>query len=258
MPILLRDIIQGFERLTCIERNTTIDEALYLMRASKFSQLPVVEADHHLVGVVSEHSIVEAFFEFRKDYRSMSVLAVSNCLEANTSKLTPDSDIFLAMKYLETASYVIVVNDEDVPVGIITSYDTGQVFAPMGEVLTKASEIEDRLQEYIVRAFPDDPARQEALRNAFPDTYESKQQDRLSFGDLLSIIENGRNWPRFESVFGSSQIVFRQRLGRACEIRNDIAHFRRKAEQKDVDEMTKALQWLYAQARLAVPETSER
>ncbi|HEX8731027.1 MAG TPA: hypothetical protein VF725_03105, partial [Ktedonobacterales bacterium] len=145
------------------------------------------------------------------------------------------------------ASYVVIV-EARIPTGIVTSYDTGKVFGPMGEVLTKARDIEERLREYIVRAFPSEAARNTAVGRVFSDP-DKRDLDHLTFGDLLEIIWNRENWRLFEPCL-ESQDMFRRRMTPARNIRNDIAHFRRTVVPTDIPQMKKSLEWLYAQPRL--------
>jgi hypothetical protein len=76
--------------------------------------------------------------------------------------LSPQDDVFVAIEQLERASYVVVVDNTGVPVGSVTSYDTGQIFSEMGEVLVRAKDMEERLRQYIKRAFPNAEARRYA------------------------------------------------------------------------------------------------
>lgn len=256
MSILLSEMVQGFEKLVCVRRDTTVQEALDIMLPKQFSQLPIVDGDRQLIGVVSEHSIVRAFNAHKKPYDTVAKLRVIDCLDLDkNTTLSPGDDIFDAMERLETASYVIVVDPPRVPVGIVTSYDTGKIFRALGEVLDRASDMEMLLRESITRAtFWSNKTVEDALRNAGSD---QKGMERLTFGDLINIIENGKNWPLFERVFGSQQFSFRHHMERPRDIRNDIAHFRRKATQQDVAVMNESLRWLRAHELLPPPLTEE-
>lgn len=249
MSILLSELAQGHEKLVCAKRNTTVQQALDIMLPRKFTQLPIIDEDRRLIGVVSEHSIVSTFHEVKKTYDSLAKLAVTHCLDIGMNTLTPQDDVFAAMDRLETAPYVILIDATHVPIGIVTSYDTGQLFSAMGEVLVRARDIEELLREYIRRAFPSDESMKAALLKSFPNDGH-KDVDRLTFGDLISIIVNSKNWQLFDEVLGP-QHMFRHYMERARDIRNDIAHFRRKVDKpQDIESMMRSLEWLQARKRL--------
>jgi CBS domain-containing protein len=54
----VRDLMTGGERLVAVSPDTTLKEAAELMLEHGISGFPVVDADRHLVGVVSEGDIV--------------------------------------------------------------------------------------------------------------------------------------------------------------------------------------------------------
>lgn len=250
MPIYLSNLAQGFDNLTCVTRSHTVQQALEIMLAKGYTQLPIIDSERRLIGVVSEHSILQTLYDERKTYDQFAKLAVIDCLdEDGHTILGPQDDIFAAMERLERTAYVVVVDANRAPMGIVTSYDTGQIFSAIGEVLVRARDIEERLREYIHRAFPTAEQVASALQNAFTDV-DKKDVDRLTFGDLISIIVSGKNWPAFDKVLGP-QYRFRHQMESARDIRNDIAHYRRQVDkQRDIPALKRCFDWLDARERL--------
>jgi len=255
MAIQLEQLAQGFEQLTCLTKDQTVQAALDLMHANDYTQLPVVDDQHRLVGLVSERSILKTLRWSRKDFNAIASLAVSHCLDDATT-LSPDEDIFAAIERLEKVTAVVIVDSQRRPIGIVTSYDTGKVLRGVGEVLMVAGDIEERLREYIQRAYATESQRLEALSHVFGEDAR-EQAKRLTFGDLISIIANKHNWPLFDECLGP-KFMFNNHMEAARDVRNAIAHYRRQVDENtDLSVLKGSLRWLSNMKPLPLPRPVE-
>ena len=62
MLIPVGQLLEGRPPPTCIAQGASIKAALDLMMQNDFSQLPVVDADGRLVGLISEQAITHAYY----------------------------------------------------------------------------------------------------------------------------------------------------------------------------------------------------
>src|SRR5260221_6939694 len=151
MPYLLRELVQGHDKLTSVRHDCPVRQAVKIMIDSDFSQLPVVDESGALQGLISEQSIVrtQALIDTKLNVLD---LEVDQCMD-NPDILSPDDDFFDVLAHLEH-KYAVVIVEDGLPVGILTDYDTTHYFRALSEGLMWAQDIELALREYIERAFP--------------------------------------------------------------------------------------------------------
>lgn len=172
----------------CIHRDKTIWDALQLMVENDFSQLPVVDSQGKLLGIISEQSIVR---KYRLIGRSVSLLdlTVDHC-QTTPDVLPPSEDLFKALDLLKNVSAIIIVDNGE-PCGILTDYDTTHFFREVAGGLLLIEDIEVTLRKYIEAAFPEDNPMQAALIHAFGYKDTAKPvvgYNELSFGQHIQLI----------------------------------------------------------------------
>src|SRR5437660_7745692 len=187
----------------CIHRDKTIWDALQLMVENDFSQLPVVDSQGKLLGIISEQSIVR---KYRLIGRSVSLLdlTVDHC-QTTPDVLPPSEDLFKALDLLKNVSAIIIVDNGE-PCGILTDYDTTHFFHEVAGGLLLIEDIEVTLRKYIEAAFPEDNPMQASLMLAFghsrhDPTKPMVEYGKLSFAQHTQLITTERNWSKFKSVF---------------------------------------------------------
>ncbi|MHB1416589.1 MAG: CBS domain-containing protein [Chloroflexota bacterium] len=241
----LHRLLEGRAAPTCIGRATTVREALGLMIGHDFSQLPVVDAEGHFLGLVTEQTILRTYFHTDASAPLLD-LTVDHCLVA-VDPLSPDAHLVTALDRLKAES-VVVVTEDDKPVGILTSYDANAFFREVTEGLLLVKEIEITLRQHIRNAFPTEEELEEAIGAAVhPDRRGSGNGTcdlkELSFNDLKQVILTRNNWPRFEPVFQSRE-VFYSLVDQARLIRNHLVHFKGPLEPIRYDALRCASRWL--------------
>jgi CBS domain-containing protein len=233
--------------LVCVKQNETIRSALECMIENDFTQLPVVDKDGDLIGIISEQRIIRMYYHLIEGV-SLLDLKVDHCI-APAITLPPDRDLFEALNRLKDKDvFAIVVTKNNKPVGILTDYDMTQFFRDFSEGLIFVEDIEVTLRQHIEKTFPDEHSMMAALMAAFkPDRRDpnrpAKKYEELSFYDYIQLITNERNWPKFKGIFEPTD-MFVKLMEPVRETRNNLAHFRGRLNLIQRDALIQALNWL--------------
>jgi Domain of unknown function (DUF4268)/CBS domain/Swt1-like HEPN len=217
------------------------------MIENDFSQLPVVDKDDNLLGIISEQRIIRMYYHLVEGV-SLLDLKVDHC-RAPAVTLPPDRDLFEALNRLKDNDvFAIVVVKDNKPVGILTDYDMTQFFRDLSEGLIFVEDIEFTLRQHIKKTFPDERSMMAALMAAFkPDRRDpsrpAKKYEELSFYDYIQLITNERNWPKFKGIFEPTD-MFVKLMEPVRETRNKLAHFRGRLNLIQRDTLIQALNWL--------------
>jgi CBS domain-containing protein len=241
----IQRLLEGREPPLCVVKTTAIREALRLMVGNDYSQVPVADGAGKLLGIVSQETIARRYLHVGAAV-SLLDLTVDHCMVPATV-LTPERDILEALDRLKDA-YALVIARDDVPVGILTDYDTTHFFRDLTEDLILVEDIEVTLRQYIEGAFPDEEKRAKALVAAFgagkkEGAEPRREYDKLSFWEHVHLITAEGNWPEFKGVFEPKEL-FLQLTGQVREIRNQLAHFRGRPDAVQHDALVQARAWL--------------
>ncbi len=243
--------------LIYVRQDETIRDALECMIENDFTQLPVVDKDGDLVGIISEQRIIRMYYHLIEGV-SLLDLKVDHCI-APAVTLPPDRDLFEALNRLKGNDvFAIVITRNNKPIGILTDYDMTQFFRDLSEGLIFVEDIEVTLRQYIEKAFPEERSMMAALMAAFkPDRRDSskpaKEYEKLSFYDYIQLITNERNWPKFKGIFEPMD-MFVKLMEPVWETRNKLAHFRGRLNSIQRDALIQALNWLDNRPKVEVPK----
>ena len=230
--------------LLCVDEGETVRDALVKMVQHDFSQLPIVDKQGNLAGIISEQSITRSYYHLDEKV-SVLDLKVTACSDKPVT-LPMDRNILDALDRLQSI-YAVVIVDGRKPVGILTNHDTTNFFRDLSEGLILVEDIEVTLRQYIDDALPGESEREQAIDNAFrhlkKDGSTVPTYDRMSFGDYINLITNNKNWEQFERQLESKQL-FRQYMEQVREIRNQLAHFRGRLDAIQYDVLKRASEWL--------------
>lgn len=252
-------LIEGRQSPICVSRDTTIREALTLMVENDYSQLPVLNQDGNLSGLVSETSIMRMYYHVGASV-SLLDLRVDNC-QTNAVTLAPDRDIFEALDLLRYMYAIVIVQDAK-PVGILTNYDTTHFFRDLSEGLILVEDIEVGLRQRIEAAFPTETTRQAALFRAFGHdkkdaTKPGRRYEELSFGEHTLFVTTEENWPRFGETLAPKQL-FSSLMEQVRPIRNQLSHFRGRLAPVQRDVLLRARDWLASRPTLVTTESLQQ
>ncbi len=243
--------------LVWVKQDDTIRVALKQMIENDFSQLPVVDRDHNLVGLISERSIVRTYYHLAEGI-SLLDQRVNHCL-THPVTLPPNSDLFDALNRLKDKDvFAIIIVKDKKPLGILTDYDTTQFIRDISEGLILVEDIEVALRQQIEKAYSDENTMLAALMSAFkPDRRDpskpSKEYEELSFYDYIQFITNERNWLKFKDVFEPIDMFVRL-MEPVRETRNKLAHFRGRLNPVERDVLRQALNWLATRPKVEAPK----
>lgn len=242
----------------CIRWDKTIQEALQLMVANDFSQLPIVDSQGKLSGIISEQSIVRKYRLINGNVPLLD-LTVDHC-QVPAVVLPPSEDLFKALDLLKNV-YAIVIVDNGEPCGILTDYDTTHFFREIAGGLLLVEDIEVTLRKYIEAAFPEGNPMQAALMLAFSHSRENPtkpmvEYGKLSFAQHIQLITTKRNWSKFKGVFEPKDL-FTEMMRPVDDIRNQLAHFRKRLDAVEQDTLEQVRSWLARRPKLNPPHASQ-
>ena len=78
MLIPLKEFIEGHRAPRSVTLNTSVREALAIMRNYDYSQLPIVDDQGYIKGMISEQSIVNTYFDLNGSLNLLE-LKVDHC-----------------------------------------------------------------------------------------------------------------------------------------------------------------------------------
>jgi CBS domain-containing protein len=193
----------------------TAEEALTIMMAHDFSQLPVMSGERSLRGVISLSSFA------KRSGLGAKCATVQDCLEP-AHIVRGDTFLFDSINDIISHQYVLVQAPDGKITGIVTTSDLSLEFRQLAEPFLLLGEIEQHIRVLIERGqFTADEL------NDFRDQKDAarvvyKASD-LTFGEYARLLENPDRWQRLQLRLDRSE--FLKPLRRIREIRNDIMHF---------------------------------
>jgi predicted transcriptional regulator len=202
------------KRVISVAPNQAIELAITQMLAYSFSQLPVMQGDREVKGVLTWESIGTnlAFGNTGKEVRDFMTSA---------QMISSEKSLFDAIEIIAHYNYVLVQAPDRRISGIVTSADLSRQFQQLTEPFLLLSEIEQHIRKLIVGkftqdelAFASDPADTERTITNVAD---------LTMGEYIRLLENPENWSKLKLQIDRS--VFIEELKAVGRIRNDIMHF---------------------------------
>jgi CBS domain-containing protein len=238
------------QKLLCAFEGDTVRDALAKMVANDYSQLPVVDQQKNLTGIISEQAISRSYYHLG-DKVGLLDLKVSDCND-KPATLPLESDVLEAFEILRRVTAVVIVEGRR-PVGILTNADAVDFFRNLSEGLVLIEDIETTLRQYIDETFRSTEDRERALHNAFKHLLKGEGSsmptyDLMTFGDYVNLISNARNWEQFEHQLDSKDL-FRTYMDQVREIRNQLTHFRGQLDAIQYDMLRRARGWLAGRRR---------
>ncbi|MCO6453408.1 MAG: CBS domain-containing protein [Caldilineales bacterium] len=258
MLYTLEQVLANRKPLITVRYDDSLLDAFRLLIERRLGQLPVVDENGHLKGIVAQQTILGIYF-LTDGKISLFDLTVADCMEpAHT--LTLQDDLLSAVDKLRNRGvYAVIVTDDDLPVGILTGKDMSVFFHALFEGILLVERIESYFHRALAAMFPDEASYNKALIDAFgadkkDPTLPQRGGRNLSLTDMVYMVRDDDIWPLFEPVFGNRD-YFRVLMDRVRSIRNEIAHFQGHVDTLEMDTLRRAAIWL--ENRPALPETTE-
>lgn len=196
-----------------VKPDNPLSTATTIMQLHDYSQLPVMETDWKVIGVVSWRSIGSRL-SMGKDCQS-----VRDCME-DAVELADSTPLFEAISSIAEHGYVLVRNSQNRVIGIVTATDLSLQFRQLAGPFLFVGEIEGYLRQLIHGKFM-----LEQMKTASPaeDGKPIAGSADLSLGGYCGLLENEENWERLGLAVDRK--VFINHLHAVREIRNDVMHF---------------------------------
>ena len=194
--------------------NEPLSAATTVMHLHDFSQLPVMQGERTVKGIISWKSIgVRAYLD-----RECSL--VRECMDYPAQEVSIHAPLFEAISTIEKHGYVLVRGDDNSITGIVTASDVSHQFMQLASPFLLIGEIEGHLRRLIHGRFT-----VKELREASPD-HEGQHitgSADLTFGGFCQLLGNPDRWEKLRLSIDRG--VFVKYLDAVREIRNDVMHF---------------------------------
>ncbi|HUY32786.1 MAG TPA: CBS domain-containing protein [Pirellulales bacterium] len=191
-----------------------LEAATTLMLTHDFSQLPVMQSDRSVKGIISWKSIGSKLALGR------ACAIVQDCMEQH-HELRDDASLFDAIGIIAEHDCVLVRDRENKVTGLVTGADISEQFHVLAEPFLLLGDIENRIRALILPRFSTDELRAVRLPSDGGRAVEGVSD--LTFGEYVRLLENEERWNKLQLRIDRSKFV--EQLGRIREIRNDVMHF---------------------------------
>ena len=212
-----------------VKPDTLLAEAITHMMAKDFSQLPVMQNERNVKGIVSWKSIghrrsLGHDSEHVRDYMDpVTVIPMSTTL----------SD---AIRIVAENDYVLVQDRDNTISGIVTASDLSSQFEQLAGPFLLAGEIEGHLRNLVHGKFTIEQMREVADGASDAPAREISGGADLTLGDYCQLLGKDEYWQLLNLRI--DQRTFVKHLNAVREIRNSIMHFSPDGQlDKDFDTM---------------------
>lgn len=173
---------------TTVTRDTEVSQAITLMLMNDYSQLPVMQGDRNVDGLISWRSIGRTRIGEGKACKY-----VRDCME-KPEIVTSDTHLFDAVNIIANKEVVVVRNSENKIAGLVTTSDISLQFGALSEPFLLLSEIENHVRRLINGKF----SLEELKASRDPNDANRKIDNvaNLTFGEYIRLLDKPANWTR--------------------------------------------------------------
>lgn len=197
-----------------VKPDATLQEAITLMLANDFSQLPVMTNDRDVKGVISWASIGARLS------LGQNGSLVRELMDEH-QEIRADASLFSAIPIIVQNQYVLVRGADQRITGIVTSSDLSLQFQQLSEPFLLLGEIENHIRRLIGDRFSS--AELAAARDPADSERPISSVADLTFAEYIRLLENPDRWTKLS--LNVDRRTFVEYLDRVREIRNDVMHF---------------------------------
>lgn len=184
MPFYAQDLIGDEREVITASREQSVSEALAAMVRNDFSQLPVVNADNCPEGLISYETILQALSNLKAP---ISKLRVSHAMTTKMRVWRQENDLFDVLEDLKAAYAVLIVDNSNRLVGIVTNYDATEYFRQRAEDMMLVGDAEESLKGHVRQAFTSNGEFDErAVQRAILQIEHAKGPDKGQFFKALA------------------------------------------------------------------------
>lgn len=150
----IQELLQNRQPLVTISSEAPVAKALELMFENGYSQLPIVDQEKKLLGIISTSSILNALKHFKTTIERLKVHDASEQPET----ALPDDDLFVLLDKLDDLDVIVIVDGSQSLIGIVTAHDAARYLRQNAEDLMFSADIENLLKDYIGLLYVDEQA----------------------------------------------------------------------------------------------------
>ncbi len=235
-----------------VSPDTTAGDALQLLQKHGYSQLPVVEGAS-VLGLFSYRAFALEIANSNDPKLDAISLPVEDFLDHDKPEYAQLSDEFRGLISILDAKDSVVVSGPEKLLAILTPMDVLRYLYSVANGFVLIEEIEGTLRALIREAVPDPETFSACVATALSSKYKDgelpQRVEELDFDGYIGLLRDGRNWPHFQSVFGSTRDRVRGKLEPIRDLRNDVFHFRRELSAEDHQQLSACRDWLYRCSR---------
>ena len=198
-----------------VDPNSPLNVATTLMLTNDFSQLPVMQNERDVRGVISWKSIGTRL-ALRQDRQF-----VRECMDSSVPEISIEAPLFSAVEDISQHGYVLVRAEDNKITGIVTSSDIGYQFMQLAGPFLMIGEIEGYLRSLVHRKFTSSEM-QETLPPSESGRPVASPED-LTLGGYCQLLGREAIWNRLGLNLDRREFV--KQLDWVREKRNDVMHF---------------------------------
>jgi CBS domain-containing protein len=192
-----------------------ITEAITIMLVNDFSQLPVMEGERDVKGIISWATIGSRLA------LGVKCSEVRECMDS-PHVISADTSLFAAINEIVNNQYVLVRDSTNKISGIVTTSDLSLQFRQLAEPFLLLGEIENHIRRIIERgSFTETDLRESCDPGVGERTVDGVYD--LTFGEYIRLLENEKRW--LQLSLDIDRKIFIGALDKVRQIRNDVMHF---------------------------------
>lgn len=230
-----------------VEYETSVNQALSLMKKNNFSQIPV-KAGNEVLGIFSYRSFSSRIVEIIGEKLDLDHFAVGEFIEPVDFVDILD-DLTKSLDKLDNRDVVLVGNRNDLR-GLFTPIDLVKYLYKLSSPFILLGEIEGAIRN-ILRSCTTPGQLIEMAQLTLAQVYQPdkmpKSIEEMTFNDYVQIIGDGRTWKSFEAAFMPGDLQRKRTRAKLEEIRalrNDVFHFRREITEDDINKLLGYRDWI--------------
>ncbi|GAA2401547.1 CBS domain-containing protein [Streptomyces glaucosporus] len=228
-PFTIGDIPAARRGVECVGPGDPLTRATYLMQTKNYSQVPVLDGDSALEGVVTWRSVAMALATGKDP-------ELANAVDPTPPVAQTYQEFFSLLDTIREYGYVLVRENDGTVTGIVTAADITERFDDTARPFFLVGEIEYRLRKCLGQKIDPDAVRAVQTRE------KTGRITDLMFGDYVKLLDGDqrskqghrkealcaaadRNWKALGWEGAVDRKEFVRQLDRVRGIRNKIAHF---------------------------------
>ena len=231
--IQLKHFHARWNNLEVIDRDDSLQKALYIMQSRDFSQLPVVHPKSdpirvsNIKGILTWKSILEKISY--ENLKQPEIHKVSDFMTRDEVILYEDEHLLKAIDQIGKNDFVLVKDVRGMLKGILTTFDITRAFSNVIEPYIRIGSI-----EYYLRKLVQDNYILDEYRNArvpSDNQREIKSVEDLTLGEIIRFFQKEEHWEKIKR-YTFSRKRFIKDLQAINDARNQYFHFRFPEKKK--------------------------